>query len=599
LALTGILSQRVAFWHSERGEEAPAAEDCHAAFEPENRQGVRHGADPAVVSKEWGCFKRLNIMSRNSFTIVDCTLRDGGYYNAWNFSPELIADYLSAMKAGRVHLVELGFRFLDNKGFKGACAYATDAFLRSLPIPTDLSVGVMVNAADLRPDIGIANTLERLFPETASTTPVDLVRFACHYHELPGALSASRWLSDRGYRIGINLMQISDRTQQEIENLGAMAADWPVEVLYFADSMGGMTPQDVSRIVGWLRTNWSRDLGIHTHDNMGLGLSNTLRAAEEGVTWLDSTVTGMGRGPGNTRTEELLIEAERFTGQRPNLVPLMALIRQHFGPMKTHYGWGTNPYYFLAGKYGIHPTYIQEMLGDARYDEEDILAVIDHLRTEGGKKFSFNSLDGARQYYRGKPYGTWSPADVLEGREVLILGAGNGVSAHRSALEDFIKRRKPVVLALNTQSSIDQRLIDLRIACHPVRLLADADDHAALPQPLITPASMLPESLRAELGGKEIFDFGLGMDPGRFEFHQRYCLAPNLLVLSYALAAATAGKASKIMMAGFDGYAPGDARNDEMEAMLSAFAKSNAVIQPVSITPSRYKNLASCSVYAL
>jgi 4-hydroxy 2-oxovalerate aldolase len=538
-------------------------------------------------------------MTDQSLTIVDCTLRDGGYYNAWDFSEDLIADYLSAMRACGVHVVELGFRFADNKGFKGACAYSTDGFLANLPVPTGLTLGVMVNGADLGSGDNIVPKLETLFPAPASQSPVDLVRLACHYHELPRAFQASRWLADQGFRVGINLMQISDRNQAEIEQLAAAASDWPVEVLYFADSMGGMTPADVTRIIGWLRSTWEGPLGIHTHDNMGLALSNTLRAAEEGVQWLDATVTGMGRGPGNARTEELVIEVERFTGEHPNLVPLMTLIRKHFGPMKAHYGWGTNPYYFLAGKYGIHPTYIQEMLGDARYDEEDILAVIEHLRTEGGKKFSLNTLEGARKFYRGEPEGSWSPKDSLSGREVLILGAGNGVLAHKAALESFIQRDKPLVIALNTQSAINQSLIDLRIACHPVRLLADAEDHAKLPQPLITPYSMLPLSLQAELEGKQVLDFGLSTRPDGFEFHENHCVTPNMLVLSYALAVATAGQAARIMMAGFDGYAPGDNRNAEMEQMLRCFAESGAAVQPESITPTRYKNLAALSVYAL
>ncbi len=538
-------------------------------------------------------------MTDQSLTIVDCTLRDGGYYNAWDFSQDLIADYLNAMRACGVHVVELGFRFAANKGFKGACAYSTDGFLAHLPIPSGLTIGVMVNGADLGSGTDLSSQLEALFPAPAAQSPVDLVRLACHHHELPRAFQTSRWLADRGFRMGINLMQISDRSQQEIEQLAATACDSPVEVLYFADSMGGMTPDDVTRIVGWLRSNWTGPLGIHTHDNMGLGLSNTLRAAEQGVQWLDATVTGMGRGPGNARTEELVIEAERFTGKHPNLVPLMTLIRKHFAPMKARYGWGTNPYYFLAGKYGIHPTYIQEMLGDARYDEEDILAVIEHLRTEGGKKFSLNTLEGARKFYRGEPQGSWSPQATVSGRDVLILGAGNGVSAHKTALESFIDRQKPLVIALNTQSSIEQSMIDLRIACHPVRLLADAEDHAKLPQPLITPYSMLSASLKAELANKKVLDFGLGTKPDCFEFHEHYCVAPNMLVLSYALAVATAGNASRIMMAGFDGYEPGDNRNAEMEQMLRCFAQSDAAVQPESITPTRYRNLATLSVYAL
>ncbi|MCP9827927.1 aldolase catalytic domain-containing protein [Synechococcus sp. L2F] len=535
----------------------------------------------------------------NEIILLDCTLRDGGYYNAWDFSPALIQDYLLAMKAAQVDVVELGFRFLKNQGFKGPCAFTTDDFLDSLSIPQGLTVAVMLNGADLCTDIGCFGALDRLFPRPAGETPVELVRFACHFRELPEALPAAGWLAERGYRVGFNVMQIADRSHAEVRDITRMVCDWPVEALYFADSMGSMTPQDAAEMVGLLREGWEGPLGIHTHDNMGLALANTLRAASEGVSWLDSTVTGMGRGPGNARTEELVIEVEALRGRRANLVPLMALIRRHFGPMKAHYGWGTNAYYYLAGKYGIHPTYIQEVLGDARYDDEDIIAVIDFLRAEGGKKFSFDALDGARKFYAGPPRGNWKPAYVMAGREVLVLGAGPGVAAHRPALEAYICRARPLVIALNTQSAIGSALIDLRIACHPVRLLADAEAHTELPQPLITPASMLPEGLRAELGEKKLLDFGLGIEAGRFEFHDTHAIAPSSLVLAYALAAATSGQASHILMAGFDGYPPGDPRNDEVEAMLAAFASSGSTEQLTSITPTSYKGLPARSLYGL
>lgn len=532
----------------------------------------------------------------HTMKLVDCTLRDGGYYNAWDFTVPLITDYLAAMKAAQVDVVELGFRFLENEGFKGACAYSTDEFLQKLTIPEGLNVSVMVNGADLCTALGCQSALERLFPEPAAKSPIDIVRIACHFHELPLALPAAGWLSDRGYRVGFNLMQIADRSEAEVKDLAKMACEWPIEVLYFADSMGSMTPDDTARIIRWLQYEWDGPLGIHTHDNMGLALSNTLRAYNEGVKWLDATVTGMGRGPGNARTEELVIEAEALRARPVNLVPLMTLIRKHFGPMKDHYGWGTNPYYYLAGKYGIHPTYIQEMQGDARYDEEDSLAVIDHLRAEGGKKFSLNTLDSARQFYRDKPKGSWDPSELMQGREVLILGTGPGVATHQIALEAYIQRSKPIVLALNTQSIIDPNLINLRIACHPVRLLADAETHAALPQPLITPASMLPKRLRTALDGKELLDFGLGIAPEHFEFHTTHCIVPTPLVLAYALAVATSGQASRILMAGFDGYPDGDPRNDETAMILDTFAKASTGDTAIAITPTKHK-LQRRSVY--
>jgi 4-hydroxy 2-oxovalerate aldolase len=187
----------------------------------------------------------------------------------------------------------------------------------------------------------------------------------------------------------------------------------------------------------------------------------------------------------------------------------------------------------------------------------------------------------------------------MDGREVLILGTGPGVGAHRVALEAYIRRAHPIVMALNTQEAIEPALIDLRIACHPVRLLADAETHAHLPQPLITPASMLPTGLRAELGDKTVLDFGLGVDPDRFAFHETHCIVPTSLVLAYALAVATSGQAAHILMAGFDGYPPGDPRNDEIEAMLATFATEGANEKITSITPTSYKGLPAISLYGL
>lgn len=531
--------------------------------------------------------------------VLDCTLRDGGYYNAWDFPQELIEAYLEAMRAARVDIVEIGFRFLKNNGFKGACAYTTDDFLRSLKIPEDLQVAVMVNGADLLTDLGLEATLEHLFPEPAAAVPVDLVRLACHFREVKQVLPAVRWLTERGYRVGFNLMQIADRSREEVVELAREARAWPVEVLYFADSMGSMTPEDTARIISWLREEWDGPIGIHTHDNMGLALQNTLRAQAEGATWLDATVTGMGRGPGNARTEELVIEAQELRSRPANLVPLMSLLRQHFQPMKERYGWGTNPYYFLSGKYGIHPTYIQNMLTDSRFSEEDILAVIEHLRQEGGKSFSSGTLDGARNFYQGEARGSWQPRSMLEGRDVLILGAGAGARQHRAALEAYVRRARPVVIALNTHSGISEELIDLRAACHPVRLMADSEAHLALRQPLITPASMLPADLGARLGSKELLDFGIRLDEDRFEFSSSHCISPSLLVLAYAMAVAAAGGASQVLLAGFDGYTPGDARNREVEEILRLLEQTPGSPEVISVTPSRYKHLKQISVYGM
>jgi 4-hydroxy 2-oxovalerate aldolase len=532
--------------------------------------------------------------------LLDCTFRDGGYYNNWDFEPSLVASYLEAMAALKVDFVEIGLRSLKNTGFKGGFAYSTDAFLNSLPIPIELEgkIGVMVNASELVTEQpGMITVLEKLFA-SKSQSPVTLVRIACHVHEFADALPAAVWLKEKGYMVGFNLMQISDRSDDEIISLAQLATEYPIDTLYFADSMGSLNSVQVKHIVGLIQQTWPGDTGIHTHDNMNQALANSMAALEAGVTWIDSTVTGMGRGPGNVQTEYLALALAPYRQHTANTTKLLESIRKHFKPMQEQFGWGTNPYYYLAGQYGIHPTYIQHMLSDNRFTEEDILAVIDHLKIEGGKSFSLNTLDAARHFYSGEPRGGWQPKTRFKDQEVLLLGTGPGVAKHRQAIEEYIQQHKPIVLALNTQSSIAQELIDLRVACHPIRLLADCDTHVQLPQPLITPASMLPQDVLDSLSAKDLLDFGLKVQCDTFEILDTYCVIPTSLVMMYALAVLTAGQAKRVLLAGFDGYPAGDPRNDETMQLFDQYQNSPKSIPLLSITQAKYR-LPKASVYGL
>lgn len=528
---------------------------------------------------------------------LDCTLRDGGYYNDWDFSPDLVAGYLQSMAALQVDFVEIGFRSLKNNGFKGAYAFTTDSLLRSLNIPAEIQdkIGVMVNGSELVENQ--SDTLGKMFTSCADSY-VTLVRIACHVHEFEACLPAATWLKKQGYMVGFNLMQVAERSADEITQLAQKASDYPIDALYFADSMGSLSSKGVTDIICAFRAGWQGALGIHTHDNMGQAISNSLQAIQDGVTWVDSTVTGMGRGPGNAQTEYLAMALESYSQTRGNPTKLFELIRKHFKPIQAHYGWGTNPYYYMAGQYGIHPTYIQEMLQDSRYSDEDILAVIEYLKIEGGKKFSLDTLEAALHFYSGAPRGTWSPKLVIQGRDVLIVGTGPGVEKYLTAIEAFIEQNQPYVIALNTQKKLRDDLIDARAACHPVRLLADCHEHLKLPQPLITPASMLPEDVQQELKSKTLLDFGIAVNNAGFEFHEHYAQLPTSLVVAYALAIATTGQAHKIYFAGFDGYGAGDPRYKEMEHLIKSYKKQAQAIDIVSITPTCY-GIKTQSIYGL
>jgi 4-hydroxy 2-oxovalerate aldolase len=455
----------------------------------------------------------------------------------------------------------------------------------------------MMNASELvfHP-LGPIAAVDKLFVK-AENSPVSLVRFACHFHEFEAILPVCAHLKKNGYQVGINLMQVADRSKVEIENIGKLANNYPLDVLYFADSLGSLNPDQVAAIVSMLRLHWSGDLGVHTHDNMGSAVANTFRAVDEGVSWIDSTVTGMGRGPGNAQTEYVLLEMARRNGQLFNLTPLLSLIRRRFGPMREKCGWGSNPFYYLAGQYGIHPTYVQEMLSDPRFDESEILFVLEHLRSVGGKKYNPRIMDDGRQIYGSNGAGTWEPTTLLSSREVLIIGAGESTVKHRIAIEQAIKERNLFVIALNTHQVISSDLINLRVACHPFRLLADCNEYRSLKQPLVLPHLNTPQEVIDTINGIVLYDFGLMLKKGVFEFHKSHAVVPALLAITYALAIATSGGANRILLAGFDGFASDDSRSAEMSEIFRNYQEALDSLPLNSITPTRY-NLPITSVYS-
>ena len=80
--------------------------------------------------------------------ILDCTLRDGGYYNNWKFDIDLVKNYLRAMEACSVDYVELGFRFNSFDPARGPYGETSEDFLRTLDLPSSLRYALMINGSE-------------------------------------------------------------------------------------------------------------------------------------------------------------------------------------------------------------------------------------------------------------------------------------------------------------------------------------------------------------------------------------------------------------------------------------------------------------------
>ena len=536
-------------------------------------------------------------MKKNGLKILDCTLRDGGYYNNWDFSKELIEEYFQAMSAAKIEYVEIGFRFLKKDIYLGPCAYTTPSFLETLNIPKNLKIGIMINAKDIISNNFSNAEIDKIFFQFSRKKKISFVRFACHLNEVKKIALICNRLNKKNIITAINLMQISEIKDKEIEDTLRLLSKSKLDLFYFADSLGNLEPHNIIHIANLIKRNWKKDIGFHAHDNMSRALINGVAAFENGINWIDSTVTGMGRGAGNIQTEFALMQFTKNLNKNSDISLLLKLIEKRFAPMKNKYKWGTNPYYFLAGQHKIHPTFIQSMLNDLKLEPTEMLSAIDNLKEGEGKNFNRNLIEVGNKIYKGKTKGTWKPLNLIKGKNVLIIGSGPSSFKHSKAIENFIKKNKPFVIALNTEKTIEEKLINLRVSCHTLRVMSDMSLFKKIHQPLVLPLDRLPANQKKEFKKLKVFNYGLEVKAGKFSFGSMSSIAPNSLTIVYALSIANSGKSKKIYVSGLDGYPMDDPRRHEMDETLKLYLSIKNRSDLISITPTRYK-IKSSSVYA-
>jgi len=519
------------------------------------------------------------------FKVIDCTLRDGGYYNNWDFSKNLIQSYLSAMSKTNINYVELGFRNFKKNYPMGLTSYTDDSLINSLKIPKNINIGVMINAGEFKKNnLTPLNNLKILFPTI--NKKIKFVRFACHFSEVFFLSECISWLRQNGITVFVNIMQISEINNKEIKKICLFLEKNKIEAIYLADSLGSLRPNSLIKIINKFKKYWKYELGLHAHNNLNLALKNSITAIKNGFNWIDSTILGMGRGPGNLKTEDIL----KFSYPR-YILNTNKPKKKYFKSLKNNYKWGPNRYYKFAAQNKIHPTYIQEMLSDKRYNVTNYNNILKNLKKSDSRKYHPHKLFLPDNVFIGKPKGNWFPERDLFQKSILIFGPGESVLENKEKIEKFIKNNNLFVIGVNTSKGISENLVNLRTVCHPKRIISDAFFHNHSRTAISMPNSMMPDKLKnfLQYQNKIIFDFGLKLNGKKqIKIFKNFCSIPRPLVIMYSLSIAVSGKAKKIFIAGFDGYKHDDPSADETGFLLNKFKSKYRKMFLRTITKSKY-----------
>lgn len=391
--------------------------------------------------------------------VLDCTIRDGGYINNWEFPPRMVRDVYQRLSRAGVDFVEIGFRDAESAGTP-LWRQCPEEELRKI------KKGIQGARICVMVDFGKAGLDDFL---SAKDSAIDMVRIAVHKDKVYQALDLAQDIKTKGYMVSIQLMGYPQYDDQEREKLFRRLKDIPLDYVYVADSYGSLLPDQVDRLVGPLAAIGGFKVGFHPHNNLQLAFANALQAIKSGANIVDSTLYGMGRGAGNLSTETLLSYLQQHNRDKYNVIHALFCVDMYLLPLKRKFEWGYQLPFMLSAICQCHPYYAKDVVEAREYTVDELWKILNLVKLHKPVGFKpklleeiletcvFNQKDmakdsGVEDERQEMPASETCPPTYMDrhsGRPFLILANGPNLKQYKPQIQQFIERHKPIVLGAN------------------------------------------------------------------------------------------------------------------------------------------------------
>lgn len=283
---------------------------------------------------------------RRSVRVLDCTIRDGGCTNDWQFEPELVHRTFEALVRSGIDVMEIGYQTspgVYEPGSVGPWRYCREDDLREVARASRMKLSCMldmgrIEVSDLRP---------------AEDSLVDVIRVATYAKDIEEAVGLLHAAQDLGYETYCNVMAVTTCTPQEVDHFLEVLRNSRIPNVAIVDSFGAMYPHHVRYLMrkykNWLRADQA--VGVHLHNNQQTAFANSIAAIDEGADFVDATIFGMGRGAGNCPLELLLMYLD---DPRFDVKPILDLI-DDYSALRDELHWGYHVPYGVTGWLNNHP----------------------------------------------------------------------------------------------------------------------------------------------------------------------------------------------------------------------------------------------------
>ena len=385
----------------------------------------------------------------SNIKVLDCTLRDGGYINDWDFGVEKAKVIISLLQKANLNYIEVGF-LSDEESTKSQTLF--DSFNKIINfLPNEC------NNSNLFGMITFGKfPIEKVPPVEKS--PIKGIRVIFKKNQKTDALKYCIKIKEKGYKLFINPTFTDQYSDEELLSLLKEIEKIQPYGISIVDSMGVMKEKDLLRLYYLIDNNISNNIALcfHSHHNLQLSFSNAqclMKICQNRELVIDSTVFGMGRGAGNLCSELITQYINDNYGGNYDIVPILKIVDEQINPIFAKTPWGYSVPYYLAATNHCHPNYAKYLVDKQTVPVEIINELLKNI--PDNKKSGYDSklikqiyLDNFSKNIDDKNVIQYLK-DCLKNRKILILAPGKSLVFEKSKIDDFIKNENPYVISLN------------------------------------------------------------------------------------------------------------------------------------------------------
>ena len=383
--------------------------------------------------------------------ILDCTLRDGGFVNDWDFGMGSIVSILGRLVEADIDIIEVGF--IDNRrpyDFNRSIFPDTDSIkpiFKNLDTDKAMILGMI--------DFGTC-PIEAITEQKDSV--LDGIRVIFKKQHYCEALEFCAAIKKKGYKIFVNPVSVTSYSDEEMLNLIEKINELAPDAVAIVDTYGLMHKHELLHYFDLLDKNLIADtkIGYHAHNNFQLAYANSLELIaldSERELIVDTSLFGMGKSAGNTCTELVAMHLNENYGKNYDMYQLLEAIDVDISKEYAKKQWGYSLNHFVAASNDCHPDYVSALIGKKTLSVKSVNEIL--AKIDPPSKLACNKplLENIYMEYQNKyidDAGAYaSLINLIKNREILVIAPGKSIETHKMQIKNFIKDKNPVVITIN------------------------------------------------------------------------------------------------------------------------------------------------------